>query len=199
MSHKKIWLAIREMEDQQARDYKRTWGAIKRLTEAADLNVVLGKKVWGRLDELHNFFDKTKGVHRSIDTLTRQGHKRWAEIDALAERVEPREVQPKRCVDHGLVGYKAGSFPPEVKIRMRSKLSLQAEIDKLADYILAEIPREPGMDEGAVDTAIRLMGRYREALRKIEEKSGSSTPAQYRDVVETYRIARNALKGEGDE
>ena len=33
----------------------------------------------------------------------------------------------------------------------------QQQIDKLANFIMAEIPNEPSRSEGAVDTAIRWM------------------------------------------
>lgn len=36
-------------------------------------------------------------------------------------------------------------------------LSLQAQIDKLASFIMDEVPGEPSQNEGAVDTAIRLL------------------------------------------
>jgi hypothetical protein len=67
-----------------------------------------------------------------------------------------------RTIAADAVGYKAGTAFP--KIKKRSKPSLQAELDNLADYILAEIPGEPRRNEGA---AIRLLKRYREALQEI--------------------------------
>lgn len=71
MSHKKIWLAIRELEDQQARDYKRIWDAIKRLTEAADLNVALQKKVWGHLESLDDQQAEARKFQRVGETNIR--------------------------------------------------------------------------------------------------------------------------------
>ena len=38
--------------------------------------------------------------------------------------------------------------------------SAEQQIDRLANYILANVPGEPSCNEGAVDTAIRLLGRW---------------------------------------
>jgi len=36
------------------------------------------------------------------------------------------------------------------------------QVDRLADYILSEVPGEPSQDQGAVDTAIRLISKAME-------------------------------------
>lgn len=41
------------------------------------------------------------------------------------------------------------------------------QLEKLADFIMAEIDGEPSQSEGAGDTAIRLLKRYRTALEKL--------------------------------
>ncbi len=41
-------------------------------------------------------------------------------------------------------------------------MSAKHQINLLADYIMAEIPGEPSQDEGAGDTAIRLLKAYNE-------------------------------------
>lgn len=46
----------------------------------------------------------------------------------------------------------------------------EVQIERLAQFIMAEIPGEPSISEGAVDCAIRLLGdgvRFRSALQKI--------------------------------
>ena len=43
--------------------------------------------------------------------------------------------------------------------------SLKSQIDRLARFILEEIPGEPSQDQGAVDAAIRIMKQQREALK----------------------------------
>ncbi len=57
------------------------------------------------------------------------------------------------------------------------------QIDKLANYIMFEIPGEPSQDQGAVETAIRLLGdrqkmldaciQAQEALRLTREYVGA--------------------------
>lgn len=45
---------------------------------------------------------------------------------------------------------------------------LSAQIKRLADFIMAEIPGEPSEDQGAVDTAIRILKR----MKRVESSSG---------------------------
>jgi len=49
---------------------------------------------------------------------------------------------------------------------------VKSQIDLLADYIMAEIPGEPSANEGAGDTAIRLLRTYRVKLTQIALKAG---------------------------
>ncbi len=44
----------------------------------------------------------------------------------------------------------------------------KTQIDLLADYIMAEIPGEPSENEGAGDTAIRLLEQGKAALAQAE-------------------------------
>ena len=46
----------------------------------------------------------------------------------------------------------------------------QAQIDKLANFIMAEVPNEPSQSEGAVDTAIRIIATLTTALTEAEAK-----------------------------
>lgn len=59
------------------------------------------------------------------------------------------------------------------KEQAKDKNSPQAQIDKLATFILKEIPGEPSRSEGAVDTAIRWMKAQNDAGQKLVE----ATPA----------------------
>lgn len=43
------------------------------------------------------------------------------------------------------------------------------QIDRLAQFIVDEIPGEPSRDEGAVDTAIRLLARVKEPSGQIPD------------------------------
>jgi len=44
-------------------------------------------------------------------------------------------------------------------------LRLDAQIKKLADFIMAEVPGEPSQSEGAIDTAIRIIRTQQDLLR----------------------------------
>ena len=39
---------------------------------------------------------------------------------------------------------------------------MDGQIDKLANFIMKEVPGEPSLNEGAVDTAIRIIKEYQE-------------------------------------
>ncbi len=48
----------------------------------------------------------------------------------------------------------------EVK-RLQDDETLGSQIDRLADFIMREVPGEPSENEGAIDTAIRVMRRVK--------------------------------------
>lgn len=50
--------------------------------------------------------------------------------------------------------------------------SPKKQIERLANFIMEEVPGEPSQSEGAVDTAIRWM---REKLKAVPEKRPNST------------------------
>ena len=52
-------------------------------------------------------------------------------------------------------------------------MTLQEQIDKLAKFILEEVPSEPSQDEGAVDTAIRIIREQNRKLKKMWELATS--------------------------
>lgn len=75
-------------------------------------------------------------------------------------------------------------------------MSAESQNEALANYIMAEIPNEPSQSEGAGDTAIRLLKKYRQAFYAIihELEVGQwDTPA---NVVKAGDIALAALMGE---
>ena len=46
--------------------------------------------------------------------------------------------------------------------------TLKSQIDRLANFILSEIPEEPSQNEGAIDTAIRIMRDQQKVTRPSE-------------------------------
>jgi len=44
------------------------------------------------------------------------------------------------------------------------------EIDKLAKFILSEVPGEPSANQSAVDTAIRIIRTYQKAYGRLPKK-----------------------------
>lgn len=62
--------------------------------------------------------------------------------------------------------------------------ALESQIDRLAKFIMAEIPGEPSRDEGAVDCAIRIMR---------EAKSGGYLPAREFDGDDDTNLPSGTL------
>jgi hypothetical protein len=68
--------------------------------------------------------------------------------------------------------------------------TLETQIDRLANFIMAEVPDEPSQSEGAVDTAIRWMRSALaarsapEAGKAVDETTTSNivTPKQFRTL-----------------
>jgi hypothetical protein len=46
---------------------------------------------------------------------------------------------------------------------------LASQVDRLAKFIMSEIPGEPSQSQGAVDTAIRLLTEEQQAVRELVE------------------------------
>ena len=51
-------------------------------------------------------------------------------------------------------------------------MSAEGQIDLLADYIMAEVDGEPSQSEGAGDCAVRLLTKYRKAIRGAMNELG---------------------------
>ncbi len=48
-------------------------------------------------------------------------------------------------------------------------MSKNKQIEKLANFIMAEVDGEPFQSEGVVDTAIRIIRKYRSALEELSK------------------------------
>lgn len=70
------------------------------------------------------------------------------------------------------------------------------EVGRLAVFIMGSIPGEPSQNEGAVDTAIRVMKKYRAALDAIMHELGVPGPGYPAPVANAYQIAKDAWVGE---
>jgi len=78
-------------------------------------------------------------------------------LAAIAE-VQPDSYFRAECdrIQDSLDALRAGSAPPANK-EIRMIETAEEQIERLADFIMQEIPGEPSQSEGAVDTAIRLL------------------------------------------
>ena len=47
--------------------------------------------------------------------------------------------------------------------------TLRSQVDRLANVIMFEIPGEPSQNDGAIDTAIRLLRENKERLDDLQE------------------------------
>lgn len=72
-------------------------------------------------------------------------------------------------------------------------MSAEQQTGILANYIMAEIPGEPSRDEGAGTCGVRLLKKYRDALRTIMNELGVPQPRYPQPVANAYEIAKEAL------
>ena len=72
-------------------------------------------------------------------------------------------------------------------------MSAKGQTRILAQYIIEEVPGEPSKDEGAGDTAVRLLKAYRKALNDIINELGVPQPLYPQPVANAYDIAKKAL------
>ena len=61
--------------------------------------------------------------------------------------------------------------------------SLDSQVSRLASFIMSEIPGEPSQDQGAIDTAIRLLSRHAE-VRKVHEIQGQPGNWDYSEYMQ---------------
>lgn len=71
----------------------------------------------------------------------------------------------------------------------RERDALDTQIERLANYIMAEVPGEPSRSEGAVDTAIRVMARL--AALEAAARDHAET-CEYADLVRDAVAALDA-------
>ena len=76
-------------------------------------------------------------------------------------------------------------------------MSAEKQTELLANYIMSDVPGEPSQDEGAGDTAVRLLKRYRAALTKIKQELGVPDENYPAPVANAYNIALVALVPDG--
>jgi len=72
-------------------------------------------------------------------------------------------------------------------------MSAEGQIDLLADYIMAEVDGEPSQSEGAGDCAVRLLTKYRKAIRGAMNELGVPGPDYPAPAAEAYQILEDAL------
>lgn len=64
-----------------------------------------------------------------------------------------------------------------IEQRYGGKDPLQAQVNRLATFIMTEVPGEPSENEGAIDTAIRVMGRLLKPAPTTTETPEAAEPA----------------------
>lgn len=69
----------------------------------------------------------------------------------------------------------------------------EPQIYLVADYIIRRIPGEPSENEGAGETACRLLEMYRVALQAIMNELGEPTSDYPSPVANAHQIAKDAL------
>ena len=81
-------------------------------------------------------------------------------LRALATRIDayqPKEDGPEVSVQVTLSWHSAVLVQDQIHALMKDKAFFTDQIGRLADCILAAVPGEPSENEGAVDTAIRVI------------------------------------------
>lgn len=72
-------------------------------------------------------------------------------------------------------------------------MSAKQQTRLVANYIMANVPGEPGRDEGAGQCAVRLLAKYRAALTGIMRELGIPGTGYPAPVANAYEIAKCAL------
>ena len=70
---------------------------------------------------------------------------------------------------------------------------MSEQIEILANFIMAKIPGEPSQNEGAGDTAIRLLSVYRAAMSDALNEIGVPGPGYPANVAMAHKVLHSAL------
>lgn len=74
-------------------------------------------------------------------------------------------------------------------------VSAEDQVQRLADFIMAEIPNEPSQSEGAGDTATRLLGEYRAVMSAAMSELGVPNDHYPAPVANAHAILKRTLTG----
>jgi hypothetical protein len=77
---------------------------------------------------------------------------------------------------------------------IRHSNSAQEQVDKLAKFILAEVPGEPSRDEGAVDTAIRWIRMQQKVGEELVAENIGHSGTVVKALLDQHREVINKLK-----
>lgn len=77
-------------------------------------------------------------------------------------------------------------------------MSEREQIDKLANFIMAEIEGEPSQSQGVVDTTIRLIKQLRTALAAAKKENSRLTSRLDNFVHTNSEFAKRITKAEAD-
>lgn len=54
--------------------------------------------------------------------------------------------------------------------KSKSEENLESQVERLAEFIMRNVPSEPSQNEGAIDTAIRILRRLIESQAEVDMK-----------------------------
>ncbi len=72
-------------------------------------------------------------------------------------------------------------------------MSAEQQTELLANYIMANVPGEPSLSEGAGECAVRLLVHYRDALERVKAELGVPGPDYPMPVANAWKIADKTL------
>jgi hypothetical protein len=141
------------------------------------------ERIWGRIEKTEQ--RQTRALESRLGL---QEH-----INALAARVNELEHTNKR---------EGAEKPPGGRPEFRVAGGILephpaiAQMHRLADYIIGEIPEEPGdwvTYEEIVNATIRLLKQYREALQFVVQELSWSLPKHPCAITNAHDVAKDAL------
>lgn len=101
--------------------------------------------------------------------VVREAQRRLREIDQRDERIEDLSAQVRAADKRALAAEREIALVRGNLERERDHL--REQIDKLASFILAEVPGEPSQNEGAVDTAVRIIRKSQARIAELEAEA----------------------------
>lgn len=131
------------------------------------------------------------GIGEALDWLAAQLDYEFPSGDTIT-RIDQFQIVKSRGLFY-VAATCTVEVPSSIIDKAEDEMPSLEQIDVIANYIMGSIPGEPRLNEGAGDTAVRLLAAYRHALLTVMSELGVLYENYPAPVAHAYHAAKTAL------